>query len=161
DDPLLDGRTLVNAGDATVGSSVTAGLDGMHATSATIDNLAGATFRLTNTNPLFLWSAIEATGSLLFNNSGTLVKAGDSGETDFVNVELHNTRTVRIDGGTFGNYGDLVVNGNGVLTGQPGSTLLVPLGSTLQGDTRNAEYYGPQPTILFMLEPTSISSLSY
>jgi len=144
----LDRCTLVNAGSATCSGDYQ--YDAFYASDgATIDNQVGATFRVTN-DAVLVYSTPTGGGELTFNNSGLFVKTEETGQALFQGVELNNTGTVRLDSGTLELFGDLIVNGDGVLTGEPGATLLLADNSTLQGQTRNAEYFGPEPTVLFL-----------
>src|SRR5262249_31793793 len=93
----LDKRNLVNAGEATWSGQ--GQYDQISLTNgATIVNLAGATFTIANDR------TIECVGQAVlqqsFQNAGTLVKAGSTGETDFVNVALDNSGALRQESGS-------------------------------------------------------------
>jgi RHS repeat-associated protein len=158
---LEDCRTLVNAGSATwSGDGPNDGFfvnaHGTNPSGAAIHNLPGATFRITNDRPLgspFNFNVVP----LVFNNGGTLVKAGGTGTTSFYDVVLNNTGTLSLDSGTLKIVGNLNVDGEGILIGQPGTTLVlsgffnVNLASaaSLAGTTRNAARFDLESTVRF------------
>jgi RHS repeat-associated protein len=158
---FLDSRTLINAGVATwSGDGPNDGLyvnyTGTDPSGATIHNLPGATFRITNDQPLgSLGSTYLA--PLVFDNSGTLVKAGGTGMTSFYDVVLNNTGTLNIESGTLSIVGELNDDGEGVLTGQPATTLVLSdrfnvnyaSAASLIGGTRDADRFDLESTVLF------------
>src|SRR5262249_21761501 len=79
-------------------------------------------------------------------NAGTLVKAGGSRTTAITGFTFQNTGLVEVDSATL-RFGDLPVNGSGILLGQPGTTLQVD--GNLTGTTQNAAQFAPQGTVLF------------
>jgi YD repeat-containing protein len=89
----LDGRTLVNTATATWASGFMAVADG-----AVIDNQAGATFDVQSDSGFFL-SAIGGADAT-FNNAGTFMKSGGTGNTDVANVIFNNTGRVDVKSGT-------------------------------------------------------------
>jgi RHS repeat-associated protein len=149
--PSLDGRTLINAGTATWSG------DGPNDRftadkAATIDNLPGATFTIANDRILGQNDTPQAPA--VFNNAGTLIKTGGTGETLFSDVTLNNTGTLRLDSGTLRIVGDLTVDGGGVVAGRPGAVLALSdlfgngSSSSLTGATRDADRFDPTPTVL-------------
>jgi RHS repeat-associated protein len=143
---FLDSRTLVNAGSATW--STNGPNDHFDADNgATIDNLSGATFTITNDRTIGQTNVASA--PVVFNNAGTLVKTGGTGVTLFWFAVVNNTGVMRAEQGTFQFHGEyLSIDGSGTLAGQPGTTLVFD-GANLTGQTRNAGQFAPMPTVLF------------
>jgi RHS repeat-associated protein len=136
----LDGRTLANGGTADWSGNGQFDRISM-GNGATIDNQSSGTFTIANDRPLssFFGGLIPS-----FRNEGTLVKAGATDVTRFDGVPLHNAGTLRVDSGTLA-LDSLSVESDGILLGQPGTTLTV---GELTGDTRNVDRFDPPPTVL-------------
>jgi hypothetical protein len=158
---FLDNRTLVNAGSATwSGDGPNDGFfvnySGTNPSGATIHNLPGATFRITNDRPLGSPANTDV-APLVFDNGGTLIKAGGTGTTSFADVVLNNTGTLSIESGTLSIVGELSEDGEGILTGQPGTALAFSdlfnvngaSAASLIGGTRNAARFDLEPTVRF------------
>lgn len=98
----LAGRTLNNAGAATLAYNAPSGGSGLILSGgAAFNNLAGATFNITNDAPI---SANSGGGT--FNNAGTLAKTGGAG-TSAILTTLNNTGTVNAQTGTLSLQGAL------------------------------------------------------
>jgi RHS repeat-associated protein len=154
-------RTLVNAGSATWSGDGSFDVIGMK-DGATIDNLPGATFAVTNDRG---FRTENIATPVVFNNAGTLVKTGGTGTTLFYFVAVNNTGVMRAEQGTFEIDGaNLSIDGAGVLTAEPGTALVFSGGgdnASLTGQTRNASQFAPMPTVLFdpTFDPNSPQSL--
>src|SRR5262245_5484713 len=135
---MLDGRTVDNAGTATVApnDSIT------FANAAVWNNLAGSTFVLQGTGSVGNFFA----GAAQFNNAGTLRKTGVAGAST-VGVALNNTGTVEVavgtlnlttgsSSGTFNLAGGTVLNAGGPHTLNAGATATGP--GTVQVATFNS-----------------------
>jgi RHS repeat-associated protein len=154
----LDARTLVNAGTAIWSGDGT--YDALRVNDgATIDNLAGATFTITNDRSLGQFYPVI--GAAVFNNAGLLVKTGGTGETSFVDVELHNKGVLSIQSGSVDVENSLVIDGSGALTEQPGTSLELGVGNpgSLTGTTTNASQFKPDGTVVFKNYPQVTSQL--
>jgi hypothetical protein len=108
----IDGRTVNNAGTATVA----AGQTFTFANAAVWNNLAGSTFTLPDSSGVANFFA----NSSAFNNAGTVVKSGPPGTTTIA-VPFNNTGTTQVHAGT------LSLTGGGSDSG----TFALDLGTTL------------------------------
>jgi hypothetical protein len=147
---ILDGWTLRNAGLATWTGNANFALSN----GAAIDNLVGATFMIATDEAIAQGNIVQDPSS--FHNAGTLVKSAGTGTSSIENVELDNTGIFRLDSGSLaivnGQKG-LVIDGSGVLEGQPGTTLFLGNGlgdGSLLGATRDTDRYAPPPLVAFV-----------
>ncbi len=116
----LDGRTLNNAGSATLGggSLYLALLNG-----AVFNNQAGASLQFAHTST---GQITYSTGSGTFNNSGVITKTNASAGLTYISVPFNNSGTITVNGGT------LYLNPPSSTTSASSGALQVSTGATVQ-----------------------------
>ncbi len=147
--PVISGVTatgnVVNGvvvGAATFGASVPWAGQGLpYSLSGTVTVPQGDTLSIAANTEFVGGDSGDINGSGTLTNAGTFLMAPADNGTMNVSPQLVDTGTLNVQKGTLNLNGGLTVNGEGIVTGNPGATINIR--GNLGGNTQNADQFAP------------------